>query len=501
MAETNRPDEVSVPDSGFTDSREGAPKLRLSQMGNNGVRVLAGYIAEEENRALRWPFAMQTYSQMLKDATIAPAITAIEGAIAQVPWDVVATPGKEEEQAAQVKFLKQVMIDMDSPFREAIRYMATHNSYGFAVTEKVYRYREYAKGSKFNDGLIGLKRLTPIPQETVVGWDFRNNGRDLNGLYQAPPVVSNRNQFSTNVTDEPTFIPRKKFILVRNASNKNNPEGVSPLKSVYRAWRYKQTYEEFEATSVAKDARGLKVLYLPPQYMSPDASPEDKMVMEYYQRGISSLNNNEQTSLILPMFRDEKGNKMFELEVVSVMGTQANNINEIINRLKKEVITGLSAAQLILGQEGGGSYSLAESLDGVTKMVVNERLTQIAEQLNHDLIPQLFALNGWDITDTPKFEYGEVSSESLDEIGKYIQRTAAVGLVPKTPEMVNFITDRLGVAPQFKETEDGEEEFLSKLTNYTSGASEGLASPVGNGTAKTLGSGRDNSSINVEGAA
>ena len=325
-------EDVSVPESGFSDNREGAPKIRLSQMGNNGVRVIAGHIAEEENRALRWPFAMQTYSQMLKDATIAPAIAAIEGAIAQVPWNVVATPGKEEEQAAQVKFLKQVMVDMESPFREAIRYMATHNSYGFAVTEKVYRYREYSKGSKFNDGLIGLKKLAPIPQETVVAWNFRDKGKDLDGLYQAPPSVSNKDSFDVSVTNEPTFIPRKKFILVRNSSNKNNPEGSSPLKSVYRAWRYKQTMEEFEATSVAKDARGLKVLYLPPQYLSPDASPEDKQVYEFYQRGISSLNNNEQSAMILPMFRDEKGNKMFELDVVSVMGTQANDVDKIINR-------------------------------------------------------------------------------------------------------------------------------------------------------------------------
>ena len=494
-------EDVSVPESGFSENREGAPKIRLSQMGNNGVRVIAGHIAEEENRALRWPFAMQTYSQMLKDATIAPAIAAIEGAIAQVPWNVVATPGKEEEQAAQVKFLRQVMVDMESPFREAIRYMATHNSYGFAVTEKVYRYREYSKGSKFNDGLIGLKKLAPIPQETVVAWNFRDKGKDLDGLYQAPPVVSNRDSFDVSVTNEPTFIPRKKFILVRNSSNKNNPEGSSPLKSVYRAWRYKQTMEEFEATSVAKDARGLKVLYLPPQYLSPDASPEDKEVYEFYQRGISSLNNNEQSAMILPMFRDEKGNKMFELDVVSVMGTQANDVDKIIQRYKKEIITGLMAAQLILGQDGGGSFSLAESLDGVTKMVVNERLTQIAEQLNHDLIPQLFALNGWDITDTPKFEYGEVSAESLDEIGKYIQRTAAVGMFPKTPEAVNYVTSRLGsLAPQFKD-DTPEEEFLPKLTNYTSGAGEGQASPVGSGTAKTLGSGKDSTTSNLEGAA
>lgn len=493
-------EEDIVPENGFPESREGAPKIRLSQTGNNGVRVIAGNIAEEENRALRWPFAMQTYSLMLKDATIAPAVAAVEMAIARVPWTVAATPGKEEEQTRQVNFLKQVMIDMDHPFAEAIRYLGTHNSYGFAVSEKVFRYREKSKGSKFNDGLIGLKKLAPIPQETIVSWNFKNNGRDLDGLYQSPAMVSNRNDFTSVTTNQPTFIPRKKFLLVKNNSNKNSPEGVSPLKSVYRAWRYKTSLEEFEAMSVSNDVRGMKVLYLPPQYLNPEASEEDKSVYEFYKRGMSSVNNNEQSSIILPMFRDEKGNKMFEFEAISVMGQKANDTDKIISRFRKEIVTGLMASQLILGQEGGGSFSLAESLDSVTKMVVQARLTQIQEQLNHDLIPQLFALNGWDATDTPKFEYGEVSEESLDEIGKYIQRTAAVGLFPKTPEAVNFVTSRLGgITPQFKEDQD-REEFLSELTQYQSGASEGLNSPVGEGTAKTL-SGRDNTSINLEGSA
>ena len=84
------------------------------------------------------------------------------------------------------------MNDMDHPFAEAIRHLGTHNSYGFAVSEKVYRYREKAKGSKYNDGLIGLKKLAPIPQETVAAWEFKNNGKDLSGLYQTPAVVSNK---------------------------------------------------------------------------------------------------------------------------------------------------------------------------------------------------------------------------------------------------------------------------------------------------------------------
>lgn len=160
------------------------------------------------------------------------------------------------------------------------------------------------------------------------------------------------------------------------------------------------------------------------------------------------------------------------------------------------------ASQLVLGQAGGGSFALAESLDGVTKMVVRTRLTQIQEQLDHDLIPQLFALNGWDVTDTPRFEYGEVSEESLDEIGKYIQRTAAVGMFPKTPQAVNFVTNRLGsLPPQFKDdVEQDREEFLSKLTQYQSGAGEGLQKGSGNGTSDNVAAG-DSTANNLEGTA
>lgn len=247
---------------------------------------------------------------------------------------------------------------------------------------------------------------------------------------------------------------------------------------------------------MSNDVRGLKVLYLPPQYLDPNASEADRAVYDYYKRGMSSVNNNEQSSVILPMFRDERGNKMFEFEAISVMGQKSHDTDKIISRYKKEVVTGLMASQLILGQEGGGSYSLAESLDSVTKMVVDARLNQIKEQLNHDLIPQLFELNGWDVTEIPQFEYGEVSAESLDEIGKYIQRTAAVGMFPKTPEAVNYVTSRLGgIPPQFKD-DATDEEFLPKLTQYSSGAGEGL-NKTGNGTSDSV-SERDNSTSNLE---
>lgn len=78
--------------------------------------------------------------------------------------------------------------------------------------------------------------------------------------------------------------------------------------------------------------RGLKVLYLPPRYLDPDASESDKQVYEYYQKGLTLMHRNEQSALILPMYRDEKGNKLFELEIVSVTGQKAYDVNAIISR-------------------------------------------------------------------------------------------------------------------------------------------------------------------------
>lgn len=474
------------------------PPIKFGQSGDLGLRVMAGNIYEEDDPNLMWPYAMQTYKRMMKDATIAPALALVEMAIARVPWVVKAPVGKEEELKPQIDYLKSVMKDLDGQtWGEFIRQAATHNSFGFAVTEKVFRYRRKDRGSKFTDGLIGLKKLAPIPQDTIMSWEFDATGRDFVGLQQVPAQITNSQWYNASTAQrstEPTKIPRKKFLLFRNMGAKNNPQGLSPLNSCYTAWRYKVALEQFESTGVSQDMRGLKVMYLPPQYLDPNASQEDKDVREYYERGMTNLHRNEQSALILPMYRDENGNKMFEFDVVSVRGQNAHDVDKIITRYKKEIITSLMAGQLILGQEGGGSYSLAESLDSVTQMVIDTRLTAIKDQLNNDLIPQLFELNNWDITETPYFDYGEVAQNSLDDISKYVQRIGAVGLLPQTPRLVNFLTERLGVDAEFKENEEGE-AFKERLTNYESGAAEGMAQGTGNGTSKKAAS-RDNTTAN-----
>lgn len=219
-------------------------RLKLGQSSVGGLNVFSGQIYEEKEHALRWPQAICTYEKMRKDATIAPALNLVEMAIARVPWVVKIPKGKEEELKDKARFLEEVMNDMDVPWNVFIRQAATHNTYGFAVAEKVYRVRSRQKGSKYNDGKIGLKKLAPIAQATINDWKFSEDGRELVGLTQRPTPVSNREQtFLKDKSDELIPIHRKKFLLFRNNPYKDNPEGESPLNQCYIAWRFKTEFK------------------------------------------------------------------------------------------------------------------------------------------------------------------------------------------------------------------------------------------------------------------
>lgn len=474
------------------------PRMRLGQISYNGLNVFSGQIYEECSSELRWPRAIHTYKKMAKDATIAPALNLVEMAIARVPWSVKIPEGYEEELKDKAEFLRQVMNDMDHSWGQFIRQATTFNRYGFAPVEKVYRRRSKKNGSKYNDGLVGLAALPLIAQDSVESWDWENDGRKLSGLYQCKnePTGKNKVQQISNGIEE--FIPRKKFMLFRNNPLKDDPTGTSPLNACYVAWKYKTELEKFEGTGIASDVHGLKVLNLNPRYMDPNASEEDKAVYAYWQQIMRSIHIGEQSGIIVPSLKDENGEEIIaKFELLGNQGTKSFDVNQVIGRYRSEIITSLMASQLVLGQDGGGSFSLAESLQGISDMAIEAKLIEIQEQLNHDLIVQLFSLNGWSTDVTPYFQFGDLKTPDLDVLSKFIQRCGAAGLLAKTPDTVNWIAEQANMPVEFTSGMD-RDEFLEQLTAYDSNAGEGMEEgTTGNGTS-TSSSKRDNSSANSE---
>jgi hypothetical protein len=484
------------------------PTLSMREIGYNGLSVVSGQVLEECDPNLRFPRCMLTYKKMLHDGTIAPAVDIFNTTIAGVEWDVKAPEGLEEEMVEEVKFLKQVMKDMEHSWLSFIKQATSYIHYGFAPFEIVPRYRLKEKGSRYNDGLVGIKKLALRSQDTISGFEYKNKGRDLSGVWQLVNIPTNKKDYqrayiTTGSSDNgktEQLIPFEKLLLFRNNPLKNNPLGSSPFNAIFRSWKYRTAYEENEGHGVAADTHGIKLLYIPPQYMAPDADEADRAVYELYKKIMRNVHVGQESGVILPMFRDDiKGEKMFEFEIVNSTGQKAYDVDKIIRRLNKEILTALYADFLVMGQDGGGSFALSESKLSVVQIVIRSKLEEIRDVLNHYLVPRLFKWNKWETEEYPTFEFGEITEVSLDEFSKAWQRISATNGIAITADNLNAAAKKLNLPHRF-DTDATPEDVRKVVGGGESRSGDGMETGMGSGVGKSDGSSGDSSSGNKENA-
>lgn len=473
-------------------------RLRLSEQGYTGLRICNDQIHEEARYALRWPEAVKTYTEMASDATIASALSLFEMMISRVKWTVLAPDGASEETKKRAKFLNQCMGDMEHSWFTFIKEVTSCFTYGFSVHEKVYRKRFHKNGSRYNDGRIGWRKLPIRAQTTISGWKFSEDGRELLGIKQNMALMPDTGRFSKEYHGSEITIPRNKVLLFRTDVKRDNPEGNSPLKSVYVSYRYMQELKEQEAIGCSRDLAGLPTLYIPPRYMSADASPEEASIYAHYKNVIRNIQNNEQAGLILPqMFDPESRQPLFDFKLLGTTGSKSYDINAIISRYVNEILQALFADVLKLGQSSVGSYSLADSKTSILAMAMEARLREIQDVLNNDLIVQTYRVNGWSTEeDLPYFQYGDLDEVDTEAFSKAIQRCAATATITRTPKNINRIHEVLGLPDRVPE--DMAQEKLNELLGHeTSRSGDGMEKSSGNGTADKV-SQDDNSVSNTE---
>lgn len=493
MADENNPDSLTKGDN--------APlRLRMGEIGQTGIITLGGQVGLDTDRwELQWPYCINTFSKMRNDPVIAPALNLVEIFISRSKWRVEVPKDASPDLKAKAKYLTQVMGDMEHSWYSFIKDAANYNTYGFGIHEIVLRPRRKRYGSKYDDGLVGIQKLPSRAQETISRFNFDSNFRELESIEQKFVTNDDKGNFGKLKAQQPLIspdreIPRYKFLLFRNATRKDSPLGSSPLAAAWESWKYMTSVKEFEAISIATDARGLKVLYIPPQYMAEDASEEDQQVYSYYKQVMNSIHRSEQSGLILPnILADDGKSGMFKLELLGVQGQKTVDADVVIQRYQKEILTCLFADSLLLGQLSNGSNALADSKNTLVGMYVESKLLEIKDQINHHLVRLLWEANGWDLTEVPEITYEEIDKKDLDIFSKFIQRIGAVGYLPKTVQVVNEILEQMGLDPY---PDDTPIEDLN-LPDNTSGSSEGMQSGLGSGTGNAT-SGGDKSSSNAE---
>jgi hypothetical protein len=234
-------------------------------------------------------------------------------------------------------------------------------------------------------------------------------------------------------------------------------------------------------------------LYIPPQYLSSDATPEQVKIRTYYEQAMSNLQVNQQSAMMLPQaFDPETKQPLFKMDLLSVSGQKGFDTVKIKEYYKNLILTSLFADILIMGQSSTGSFALGQIKNSLTGSAVESYISEIRDVINKDLIRQTYELNGWDVSRACVVDYENIDSIDAETFSKFIQRTASVGFLTKDLDTINRIREVCGTDALPEGT-----DFESLLSDSTTRAGDGMAKGSGNGTSDIV-AGTDTSVNNAD---
>lgn len=485
-----------APDEGIV-----IPRLKLGETGFVGLKTSAGQILEEKNRAFRYPAFLKTVDEMSANPTVTAAFNVYKLMLTRVQWAVESPSGATEQEKARAKFVEEVMGDMEHSWPSFINSVVPYLKYGFGISEKCFRRRLRANGSKYNDGLVGIRKLAPRAQDSIVRWNFSEDGRELLAVEQTLRNLENGYRYQNLANQHGNIeILREKFLLFSADSVNGNPEGTSLLKPIYLAFKQLTMLQDQQLLSVAKDVQGIMKIEIPPKYLDAAASESDLAVAQAFKDIIDGYNNGTNRGLLVPQLIDPESKlPLFSYSLLESKGGSKNNLESIIRGLQNDILIALSVDVLKLGSDGVGSFSLADAKTTMLAFAIQRRLQEIAEVLNSDLMVQLFQLNGWSTERMPKFVFKDVEEVSLEEASKYIQRVFSVGGMELDRGVMNRIREIGGFALKPDDEPLDTENLSTALAGKASDSGAGMEVGVtGGGTAKSPMGKKDNSASNAD---
>jgi len=398
------------------------------EIGRIGQRRYGGTVYEEFLHELRGKRGIEVYREMSENDDIVGAILfAIEMLVRQCDWNV--EPGGDtakDKEAAE--FVESCMNDMQDTWIDTISEILSFLTYGWSFHEIVYKRRmgntkDSRTKSKFNDGLIGWKKLPIRAQETLYEWEYDNED-NLLGMTQMPPP------------DFGTFtIPMEKALLFRTKSRKNNPEGRSILRNAYRSWYFKRRIQEIEGIGIERDLAGLPVIYGPEDVDLWDENiPQNKDIVAGLERMVKNIRRDEMEGVVLP--------GGYKLELLSSGGTRQFDTNAIINRYDTRIAMTVLADFIFLGHDKTGSWALSSDKTELFAVAIGAFLDIICETFNSQGIPSLIDINGKHfagITEYPKMTHGDIEDVDITKVSAFIKDMVGIGVLIPDDGLEDYI--------------------------------------------------------------
>ena len=422
------------------------PQKEIGRIGQQrfGIQGYGSIFMEEFLPELQGVRGVHTYEEMANnDSTIGAVLFAINMLMRQA--EIHIEPGGEnakDKEAAE--FVESCMYDMEKTWPDTFSEFLSFLHIGWAYHEICYKRRlgktkNRITNSKYDDGLIGWRKLAPRAQDTLEGWEYKEDTDDLIGMWQQAPPTFQR-----------AMIPLEKALHFRTRSYKDNPEGRSILRTAYRDWYFKKRLQEIEAYGIERDLAGFPVLSAPEgmDIWNTD-DPEMVQALAYAEMIVSSIRRDAREGLVIP-----GGESGWKLELLASSGKRQFDTNAIIERYNKAIATSVLADFVMLGQQQVGSFALADSKTKIFDLAIGTYLDIICEVFNNQAIPRLIDLNGEHfkgITDYPQMKHGDIEEKDLQVFATYIKEMVGVGVLEPDEELEKEIR-RVGGLPEKLET-------------------------------------------------
>lgn len=412
---------------GSFSTQRGDPKApAFAEVGVSGLKVASGYVSEEFLTELRGSNANKIYRQMSEsDPIVRAVLTAVELILRAVDWRVEPADDSSEAES-EAEFVESLLDDMSHTFADFIGEALSMLAFGWSYHEIVLKRRvgpdqtDGSLRSKFTDGRVGIRKLPIRSQDSLLRWEMQDDG-GIAGLWQQPPMGGGL-----------LYIPIERALLFRTTSKKNNPEGVSILRSAYRPWHLLKTIEDMEAIGIERELAGLPVVSVPGSIMSDSATAAQQAAYATWKKVARDLKFNQQGGVVKPSdtWPDKEGNPtsepLYKVELLSTGGRRAIDTDPVVRRHQQNIARSALADFIMLGDQRG-SYALSRNKAELFLRACESYLNQIAGTLNRFLLPRVWAYNDIDPDLMPELKPGRVAPVDLAEIAAFITARAQAG--------------------------------------------------------------------------
>ena len=413
----------------------------MQEVGATGLRQYGGYLSEEILQELTGVRGKRVLREMSdNDPVIGSLLFAIDMLIRQVVWRV--EPDQEDPNGQErAQFVEECLHDMSQSWDDTLSSILSFLPYGYSLHEIVYKIRrgpDEKDGqfrSHFTDGLVGWRKLPIRSQDTIIRWEFDEEGGIAGAVQVAPPHYV------------PTDLPIERCLLFRTTAQKNNPEGRSALRNAYRPWFFKKRIEEIEAIGIERDLAGFPVAYVPARLFSNSATADDQAVLDGIKKIVRNVKRDEEEGLVFPAVYDDKGNLLYRFELLTTGGRRQFDTDATIGRYDQRIAMTVLADFILLGHEKVGSFALGGTKADMFNLALGAWCDATAEVFNAHAIPRLFQMNGWDSSMVPRLTHEAIDSIDLDAVSQFVERLAGAAVLTPDPAMENWARETLGLPP------------------------------------------------------